>query len=92
MFREVDRIRVKGKQQPVVMYELLVSDQELLPEFEKGLELYRGREFKKALAVFESLVKQFDDGPSKLYIQRCSDYLETPPPPDWDGVYTANGK
>jgi adenylate cyclase len=92
IFREVDRIRVKGKRQPVVMYELLVSDQELLPEFEKGLELYRNKEFKKAMTIFELLVKQFDDGPSKLYIQRCSDYLETPPPADWDGVYTAKGK
>lgn len=91
-FREVDRVRVKGKHQPVVIYELMVAKQELLARFEEGLERYRSKEFGAARQIFDALVQQYDDGPSRLYSGRCADYLETPPPADWDGVYTAKSK
>lgn len=91
-FREIDRVRVKGKHQPVVIYELMVDKQELLGSFEKGLDRYRNREFDAARQIFDSLVQQYDDGPSRLYVSRCTDYLATPPPADWDGVYTAKSK
>lgn len=91
-FREVDRVKVKGKQVPIVMYELMVSKQELLPRFEHGLERYRAKDFEVARQVFDELVQSYQDGPSRLYHDRCSEYLETPPPADWDGVYTAKSK
>lgn len=91
-FREVDRVRVKGKHLPIVMYELMVSKQELLPRFEQGLERYRAKDFEVARQVFDELVQRYEDGPSRLYGNRCSEYLETPPPADWDGVYTAKSK
>jgi len=91
-FREVDRVRVKGKQLPVVIYELMVDRQELLPRFEEGLERYRSRDFTGAQQVFDELVQRFNDGPSRLYSSRCADYCATPPPDDWDGIYTAKSK
>jgi len=91
-FREVDRVRVKGKHLPIVMYELMVSNLELLPRFEEGLEKYRSGHFIEAQLVFGQLVADYADGPSKLYCSRCAEYLETPPPADWDGVYTAKSK
>ncbi len=90
--REVDRVRVKGKQQPIVMYELMLGNRELLPRFEEGLERYRTRDFEKARTIFDELSAQYADGPSRLYRSRCDEYLELPPPDDWDGVYTAKGK
>lgn len=92
VFREVDRVKVKGKHLPVVMYELMVANQDILPLFMEGLELYRNRDFKIARKLFEDLVAKYNDGPSKLYLARCDEYLETPPPSDWDGVYTAKSK
>lgn len=91
-FREVDRIKVKGKLHPVVMYELMVKNFELKTEFEQGLELYRKRDFEKARDIFIRTSEKFDDGPSRLYVDRCIAYLVEPPPVDWDGVYTAKGK
>jgi len=91
-FREVDRVRVKGKQQPIVMYELMIANREILPRFDEGLEKYRSREFAVAKAIFDDLVRNCSDGPSRLYAERCADYLEHPPPADWDGVYTAKSK
>jgi adenylate cyclase len=38
------------------------------------------------------LAETHDDGPSKLYRDRCREYLVAPPPEEWDGVYTAKTK
>ena len=91
-FREVDRVRVKGKQHPIVMYELMIANSDILPRFEEGLARYRVRDFIAARAIFEDLAAAHGDGPSRLYAERCADYMEHPPPGDWDGVYTAKGK
>lgn len=91
-FREVDRVRVKGKHLPIVMYELMITNLELLPRFEEGLEKYRAQQFAEAQRIFDQLAADYSDGPSRLYSSRCADYLETPPPVDWDGVYTAKSK
>lgn len=91
-FREVDRVRVKGKLQPIVMYELMIGDLDLLPSFEDALGKYRSRDFSGAMAIFEELSVTRNDGPSRLYLGRCDEYLASPPPDDWDGVYIAKGK
>ncbi|MBI5483884.1 MAG: adenylate/guanylate cyclase domain-containing protein, partial [Deltaproteobacteria bacterium] len=91
-FREVDRVRVKGKLQPIVMYELMIGDLDLLPSFEDALVKYRSRDFSGARAIFEELSVTRNDGPSRLYLGRCDEYLASPPPDDWDGVYIAKGK
>src|SRR6185369_4216147 len=52
-FREVDRVKVKGKQQPIVMYELMIANVEILPGFEEGLKRYRSQEFSAARELFE---------------------------------------
>jgi adenylate cyclase len=92
IFREVDRVRVKGKHLPIVMYELMIANLELLPRFEEGLEKYRSKQFDHAQQIFNQLVTDYNDGPSRLYQARCAEYLETAPPADWDGVYTAKSK
>lgn len=90
--REVDRVRVKGKHLPIVMYELMIANYELLPLFEEGLEKYRRKLFQQAQQIFDQLVTDYNDGPSRLYSTRCVEYIETPPPEEWDGVYTAKSK
>jgi len=91
-FREIDRVRVKGKQLPVLIFELMVSNHKIRPRFEEGLENYRAGRFKEARLIFEELAATDDDAPSRLYVARCDDYIAHPPPTDWDGVYTATSK
>ena len=91
-FREVDRVKVKGKHLPIVMYELMISNLDILPRFEGALERYRSQDFAAAKSVFEELVASFNDGPSCLYAGRCDEYLAAPPEADWDGVYVAKSK
>lgn len=92
IFREVDRVRVKGKHLPVVMYELMIANTEMLPQFEEALTMYRNRQFEAARTAFDSLAAAYQDGPSRLYSERCTEYIANPPEADWDGTYTAKSK
>ncbi len=98
--REVDRLRVKGKLEPVVVYELMAlkggfSDEQarLLGRYQEGLEFYKRRDFRSARESFHAALSVMPaDGPSKVYLQRAEEYLASPPPTDWDGVYVLKSK
>lgn len=98
--RELDRIRVVGKSEPIKIYEVLGRKGELnpqirdiLPLFHQGLQHYSKREWQEALAFFEKVLKIHEkDGPSLTYRQRCIDYQLNPPQDDWDGVYEMQSK
>ena len=93
--REIDLMRVKGKKEPVVVYELLARKgglsaerQQVMKTYMEGLEAYKHRDFKTAAAQFEAaLALDPKDGPSRVYLERAKEYLVAPPPADWDGVY-----
>lgn len=91
-FREVDRVKVKGKHLPIVMYEIMISNHDILPIFEDALNKYRAQDFAGAKSIFDGLFSTFNDGPSRLYSSRCEEYLAEPPTADWDGVYVAKSK
>ena len=60
--------------------------------FEDGLRLYRARDFTGAIAIFEEILTKRDDGPSRVYIERCQQFIAEPPPSDWDGVWRMKEK
>ena len=98
--RELDLIRVKGKAQPVRIYELLSEKGKLddvrkrgRDRFAQGLKLYRERSWQEAQAIFgEIFALNPEDGPALTYRDRTLYYQEFPPPDDWDGVYTMKTK
>ncbi|MBF0473190.1 MAG: adenylate/guanylate cyclase domain-containing protein, partial [Nitrospirae bacterium] len=92
-FRELDLIKVKGKNEPVTMYELsLMLDRSSIVKFEEGLKLYRTQRFVEAKEIFQDLYKDKGDLTSSVYIKRCEEFISNPPPADWDGVYVATSK
>jgi adenylate cyclase len=92
-FREIDVVAVKGKQQPVSIYELMVSDEsEIRGVFGEALKLYRNREFEAAVRMFDVLCSQNEDRVSRLYIARCLEFISSPPSEEWDGVFVAKTK
>ncbi len=65
----------------------------ILDKYNKALELYKKREFKKALDGFQKVLEVMpDDEPSKLYVERCQVYIKEPPSDDWDGVFVMTNK
>ncbi|MEG4988534.1 GAF domain-containing protein [Microcoleus sp. BR0-C5] len=95
--RELDKVRVKGKNQPVGIYELLQNSSEpidgetvrFLELYSNGREAYIARNFQKAISYFEAaLAMRPNDRPVEVHLDRSLSYLEVPPPDDWDGVHT----
>ncbi len=98
--RELDYLAVKGKEQPVRVYEVLdligQTDEvtkRAVPRYLEGLAKYRDRDFDGAITSFEAALQEKpDDGPSLLYIERCRHFLDEPPEPGWTGAWQAKEK
>lgn len=92
--RELDLIRVKGRKEPVKIYEVIENNdfEPAVKEFEKALDLYRNCKFKEAMEIFSKIKEKFNDKASSVYEERCRFYIQNPPPSDWDKVYTATEK
>ncbi|OGS41548.1 MAG: hypothetical protein A2506_06385 [Elusimicrobia bacterium RIFOXYD12_FULL_66_9] len=98
--RELDYVKVKGKNLPIRVYELLglrgETDEKLLKKarlFESGLDSYRARKFDEAEGVFRTVLKEHgDDHAADVYIERCRDCKIKNPPPDWDGSHALTEK
>ncbi|MBF0614712.1 MAG: CHASE2 domain-containing protein [Magnetococcales bacterium] len=98
--RPLDVIRVVGKKEPVPIYQLLAlkgqltsEQQQMLVFYLRGLELYRQRAYVEAIVQFEEALRIMpEDGPARTYVERCREYLENPPPEDWDGVFQLTSK
>jgi len=101
--RELDFIRVKGKKQPVRVYELIaekgfeLDDNRLkvLAAFAKGLAIYRRGDWEHAYNEFQKALRlKPDDGPSQEFFNRCKRFIDEKRyvTADWDGVYEAQTK
>ncbi len=94
--RELDIIRVVGKKIPVKVYELIDRKNSISPEkkevielFEKGIVKYREQMWDDAIKYFNKVLSlDKEDKPAELYFKRCLEYKKTPPPADWDRVFT----
>jgi adenylate cyclase len=101
LVREIDLIRVKGKDFPVAVHESLgyraaEIDRGLgamLEHYGTGFAAYRARAWGDAEQAFLAALEAMPgDGPSAMYVDRCRTFAKTPPPADWDGVWTLTSK
>ena len=99
--RDIDRVVVKGKTEPVGVFECLdyhddssfPNIMEVLGNFNEAIKLYRRQNWEKAIHYFEEAIKGNDsDHLSKIYIDRCNLLKAEPPDNDWDGVWVMTSK
>lgn len=99
--RRLDVVRVKGKTTPVTLYQIICpkgQEPALIADFakryEQGLDAYLQRSWDSAIGFFKEAqrLRNAADKSSEQLIQRCEAYKASPPPPDWDGVYTRTTK
>jgi adenylate cyclase len=99
-YRELDRVRVKGKAKPVAIYEPLCLKQELDANWKKELKLhadtmrlYRSQQWDMAELNFVNLARM-SRSPKlyETYAKRISTFRATPPPADWEGIYDHQSK
>ena len=97
--RKLDLLRVKGKTQPVVVYELICEGapeaavRKMAEQYESAFESYQRRDWSTAEKNLLELLQQFpDDGPAKMLVKRIGEFAAEAPPANWDGVYVAKSK
>ncbi|MBI2212130.1 MAG: GAF domain-containing protein [Acidobacteria bacterium] len=99
--RELDLMRVKGKDRPVAVYEALGHHDatsfpnmtDALDYYESGLSLYRQQRWTESIQRFDAALRAHPgDGPSRVYKERASYYLANPPGAEWDRVWTMKEK
>ena len=97
--RSIDYVIVKGKTEPIRIFEVFSSDPLEIKDakrrtkvsFERGLLFYYQRKTKEAYIAFkECLVENPKDTPSKVYLDRCEQLLQTGFSTDWTGVTSYN--
>jgi len=99
LLREVDLVRVKGKRQPIAIYEVL-GEGSMEPEkaafleaYAQGLAYFRGRQWEAALEAFlEAQNLHPHDCLCAHYLHTIRKFQESPPGPEWDGVTTMQEK
>ncbi|MCX7225984.1 MAG: adenylate/guanylate cyclase domain-containing protein, partial [Burkholderiales bacterium] len=92
--REVDSVRVKGKNNPIAIYEPLcpmgaASDalNRELQQWHQALSAYRTQQWPLAQNLLESLLSANPESVLyALYQKRISEFIDTPPAPEWDGA------
>lgn len=95
--REIDTVRVKGKQNPVVLYEafdvneplIIEQKSQSLAKYQLAIQHYKAGDFEEAIKMFKQCHEQCpQDSIPPIYITRCHTLLRIPPGPDWAGVST----
>lgn len=91
--RELDLIRVKGREEAVRMFEILGPGsererwKELIETFERALAAYRQQDWQAATELFELVLRtKPHDGPAQVYLERCARFAIEPPPQGWTGI------
>jgi adenylate cyclase len=93
VFRQLDIVAAKGKQQATRIYELLgpaaTPRTEVVERYERAFDFYQRRRFQEAIPL---LAENGADAPSAVLLARCRAALVEAPPDDWNGTYIAQEK
>ncbi|HXZ95536.1 MAG TPA: adenylate/guanylate cyclase domain-containing protein [Burkholderiales bacterium] len=100
VYRELDQVKVKGKDEPVLIYEPLGIEGQVAPDaldelrlFQRVLRLYRARDWDLAELQLINLAKM---APAtrlyKLFLERIKNFRVNPPHAGWDGVWVYETK
>jgi adenylate cyclase len=101
LMREVDKLRVKGKNEPVTIFEVAghlegserATYESMLSLYQTGMEAYRNQQWNDAETAFKSVLQlRPKDGPASLYLERIGQLRALPPVQGWDGVWTMTEK
>lgn len=99
LYRELDLVKVKGKHEPVAIFEPLdlmdkvdSHTRQQLDRYHAALKHFRSQEWGYAERIFQELLKEDHRMIYEVYLERIKLYRETPPDADWDGVFTHTSK
>jgi adenylate cyclase len=94
LYRDIDMVRVKGKDKPITIFEPMGMESSIDPQTRQQVEQwnrmikhYRAQEWDQAETILKSLMAA-DPGHKlyQVYVERITLFRENPPPSGWDGV------
>ncbi|MDM8566865.1 response regulator [Candidatus Halobeggiatoa sp. HSG11] len=100
-YRFLGKVRVKGKQAPVKVLEIIDSESEeirdkkiaLESQFEQAINAYYRKQFKQALVYFQNILLELpQDKAATFYLERCKYYFEEGIPENWEGIEALDKK
>ena len=99
-YQELDEVCVAGKSESVRIFELIASQEDVTPErleeakkFELALHLYREQKWNEAESLLFELQESGRNSPlCQIFLDRVSQFKETPPTDNWKGVFVFNSK
>ncbi len=99
-YRELDKVRVKGKDEPVAIYEPVglienvpKAERKLIKQFHIGIKYFRAQKWDAAeREIFALSQLEPDRKIYQIYLDRIMEYRNNPPGDDWDGSYTHTSK
>jgi adenylate cyclase len=101
VLRPLDWVAVKGRQQGLLIHELMGEPADIAPStreaidlYRTALDLYRARSFEAAAEGFDEAFRAFgvSDRASEVMAARARAFVETPPDDSWDGTWVATEK
>ena len=97
--RLLDRVAVKGKSASLAMgvfaarKQLSAQEEEAWASHDKAVQLYFGKKFGEAAAIFSRVVQLLPkDVVASSFLERCKLYMKNPPPADWNGAVVMTEK
>jgi adenylate cyclase len=95
IYRELDRVRVKGKSRPVTIFEPICESDSMsedlaseIDRFHRALQAYRNQDWKLSHSIFSELFKKHPRNKLYgLYRIRVEILMKNPPDSQWDGVF-----
>jgi len=98
LFRKLDYVKVKGKNKPIYIYEIVeraknktLKIMDMIESYEDALELYFKKDFDNAYLEFNRLYDEYNDYPSRLLAERITE-LKAQKLENWDGSYKWESK
>jgi class 3 adenylate cyclase/ActR/RegA family two-component response regulator len=100
-FRFLGKVRVKGKNNTLRIYECFDGDEPAMAEkklisketFNQGMDAYIDKKFAEATLAFQDVLKQNqEDQIARLFLQKSGQYIATGVPDDWEGVEVISHK
>ncbi len=98
--RLLDRVRVKGKVEPVAIYEVMApagseteAQRALATAYAEAQAAYQEQQWERTITLVEAILRAVPgDGPSQVLIERARAFMIQSPPENWDGVWTLKSK
>ena len=102
LYRRIDKVRVKGKKEPITIFEPLIKhdqaqhqDYKLAEILDLSFEYYSQQNWDKALELLNEIELENNSRYSNLialFKSRIEEFKKVPPPTDWDGVFMHTSK